>query len=881
MRRLPILAILASFACRSDPEKPDTAPLDDDTGIELVDADGDGYDASEDCDDEDAAVHPGAEETCNGIDDDCDGATDEDPTDGSTWYADADGDGYGDAGQTVEGCDPGEGWTEEPGDCDDSEAAVHPGAEEICNGIDDDCDGETDEGLQQLWWVDADGDGYGDPEQVIEACEQAPGTADPALGADCDDANSAIHPAATELCNGYDDDCDALVDDEDPDLADPSTWYADKDGDGWGDPSADIQACEAPSGYVEEAWDCDDDDSAFHPGATEDDCTDPNDYNCDGAVAWADSDGDGWAACEECDDSDPAVHPDADERCNGYDDDCDGLVDEDDAIDAAAWYADADGDGYGDASSSTSACNEPTGFVADSSDCDDGDAATFPGAAELCNDSDDDCDGLVDDDDPDLGDPSTWYADSDGDGWGDGVSSTSACDAPSGYVAYDGDCDDSDPAYHPGAVEDDCTDPNDYDCDGSVAWADADGDGWAACEDCDDGDAAVKPDADELCNGVDDDCDGSIDEDDAIDASTWYADTDGDGYGDAASSTSACSEPSGYIADDSDCDDGDAAINPAADEACNGYDDDCDGLVDDDDSGVVDPDTWYADADGDGYGDAASSTSACGEPSGFIADDGDCDDGDAGVHPGATEHCDGVDEDCSGGLSWLEEDPDGDGLLACEVSLWMRTDAVHNNDPGTSGSHGSSEAAALLAAEGVDFDTASLDSTAISASLLDSYGLLVLHGMGDFGPLDSGEAAALEDWVRDGGSLLYMAYHPYDTTCAMVDSLPSAFGLACADYADHWGGTATVTVSHALTSGVSAIVGAGGEHWTLSGATVELADYGGWPVLAALELDDGRLVGLSDEWAFYNTGSGSADISAGDNHQLVENIWAWLADLPL
>ncbi len=94
-----------------------------------------------------------------------------------------------------------------------------------------------------------------------------------------------------------------------------------------------------------------------------------------------DHDGDGWPKAEDCDDANAKVHPGAPELCNGGDDDCDGLVDEDDATDASVWYADADGDGYGDPGSTTAACSQPSGYTADSSDCDDSSADRRAGAA--------------------------------------------------------------------------------------------------------------------------------------------------------------------------------------------------------------------------------------------------------------------------------------------------------------------------------------------------------------------------------------------------------------------------------------------------------------------------------------------------------------------
>ncbi len=417
---------------------------------------------------------------------------------------DSDGDGLLDS---VDSC---------PDDADPTDAdADGDGTGDVC----DDC-------------TDVDGDGYGDASYSASSCD-----------VDCDDTDAAVSPAATESCDGIDNDCDGTVDEDD--ASDAETWYADADGDGYGDASSTTAACSEPSGFGMDSSDCDDTDAAVNPAASE--------------------------------------------SCNGVDDDCDGTVDEDSASDVATWYADSDGDGYGDAASSVEACAAPSGHAADASDCDDTDAAVNPAASELCNGLDDDCDGVVDEDDAD--DASTWYADMDGDGYGDASSSIAACTQPSGHLADDTDCDDSD--------------------------------------------GAVNPAASELCNGLDDDCDGVVDEDDADDASTWYTDADGDGHGDASSSVAACDQPSGHVSDSSDCDDTDSAVNPAAIETWyDGIDQDCDGWSD-------------FDQDGDGH-----DLDAYG---GF-----DCDDEDDTVNPDATETWyDGVDQDCDG---WSDYDADGDGF---------------------------------------------------------------------------------------------------------------------------------------------------------------------------------------------------------------------------
>ena len=675
-----------------------------------------------DCDDGDPAVHPETQEVCNEIDDDCDGEIDEAGALDSSWYLDVDGDGYGNDEEVIEQCEQPSGYVLEGGDCHDGEPTIFPGADELCNGEDDDCDGEVDEDGAidaPTWYADTDGDGYGGTDSTTSACEQPSGFL--AAGDDCDDGDTAVFPGADELCNGEDDDCDGTIDEDD--ATDAATWYEDADGDGFGDPDSTTAACSQPTGYTTDATDCNDTSDVSWPGA--DELCDGLDNDCDGTVdedvvdgaTWyLDADGDGYgdatststtAACEQptgyvgdatdCDDSDAAINPWADELCNGVDDDCDGSVDEGDATDADTWYADADGDGFGDPGTTTTACSQPTGYLADAEDCDDGDAGINPDIDEACNGVDDDCDGTVDE--GDAVDADTWYADADGDGWGDAGTTTTACSQPTGYLASTGDCHDGNAAINPDADEE--CDGVDNDCDGltdegdaidAITWyADADGDGYgdvgsttAACSqpsgyaaspaDCDDGDASAYPGADETCDGADNDCDGTVDEADATDAATWYADADGDGYGDASSTATACSQPTGHVASAGDCDDADASANPDQDELCDGVDNDCDGALDEDDA--VDAVTWYADADGDGYGDAGSSTSACSQPSGHVSDSRDCDDGDAGAWPGADEYCNGTDDDCDGTVdersavdaaTWYR-DADGDGYGSASIS---------------------------------------------------------------------------------------------------------------------------------------------------------------------------------------------------------------------
>jgi hypothetical protein len=366
---------------------------------------------------------------------------------------------------TLVGCssdNDGDGYTGKK-DCDDNDAGIHPGADEICDGIDNNCNGSVDEGLILEWFADADGDMYGDLDTIVSACNQ-------------------------------------------------------------------------PDGYVPNSDDCDDGNDIVHPLAIENDCEDPTDYNCDGSVQYDDADEDGFPACNDCDDTIS------------------------DITGPSTYYIDYDNDGYGSSYYTQLACEEPIGWT----------------------DNDEDCDDLKRQVNPDT----VWYTDADGDSYGDAETGIQQCESPEeNSVRDDTDCDDTDAEVNPD----------------TLWFVDLDGDGYGSpgdyqtgCEqpdghapnglDCSDDPAVnpnapdINPDAVEVCDVQDNDCDGAVDESDAVDARIFYVDSDGDGYGQTAATTISCWAPSGYAAESEDCDDLLAQVNPGQDEVCgDGLDNNCDG----------------------------------------------------------------------------------------------------------------------------------------------------------------------------------------------------------------------------------------------------------------------------------------------------------------
>jgi len=197
--------------------------------VTLTDSDNDGVPDTRDCAPDDPDIRPGIDEICDGEDQDCDGEIDENAIDAE---------------------------------------------EEICDGLDNDCDGEIDEDLAITLYPDEDGDGFGDPTRPVTDCDPDAGLVD--NGDDCDDDDATIHPDAEEICDEIDNDCDTLVDE---DLT--STFFADTDSDGFGDPDNTAEFCSPPDGWLTDSDDCNDNDGSIYPGAPES-CNDGIDQDCDG-----------------------------------------------------------------------------------------------------------------------------------------------------------------------------------------------------------------------------------------------------------------------------------------------------------------------------------------------------------------------------------------------------------------------------------------------------------------------------------------------------------------------------------------------------------------------------------------------------------------------
>jgi len=561
------------------------------------DDDGDGIGSADDCDDNDASIGGPS----------------------LTGYPDTDGDGYGDAAGEVLVCAYSSAYVSDDTDCDDADATVHPTATEgVGDSIDQDCDGV------ETCYVDADDDGYRPDSTSTTSssdtdCDDSGEAADTDPVDDCDDSDATSNPGGSEAPeDGIDQDCDGMdtciVDaDDDGYVADTSLLV----------PTANGVCTDSGEGQTTDPdGDCDDADATIHPGATEL-AGDGVDQDCDlTELCYTDVDGDGYRPDDlstvssdnldcsgtgeatsalptgDCDDTNAAFNPDEVElAADGLDQNCDG---------AELCYTDADDDGYARTdgtvvSSADLDCTDSGEAEATdpATDCDDSDPATHPTAREVVGDEvDQNCDG-----------GEICFEDFDLDGYRTGYdahvrtsSDVDCTDAREAHVTTpEGDCDDDDRDVHPGARES-VADGVDSDCDGfEECYVDADGDNWTpgASErvlsddmdctdpgessgglghrDCDDSDASIHPDAEEIPGDeFDQNCD---------DSEECFVDADGDGYRPDESTTVSsedidCTDDGEAVAaaPSTDCDDTDASTHPdATDTPGDGLDQDCDG----------------------------------------------------------------------------------------------------------------------------------------------------------------------------------------------------------------------------------------------------------------------------------------------------------------
>ncbi len=302
-------------------------------------------------------------------------------------------------------------------DCDDTDPEVNPELSELCDDKDNDCNGEIDEDLPLIsYYLDNDGDGFGQSSMIINVCDLIAPTGYAAVDGDCNDNDPNINPDAEEACDDIDNNCNGVVNEGVPLI----TYFIDNDGDGFGSDASTVDTCivVAPTGFV--------------------------------------------ANADDCNDNDASINPSAQEICDNIDNNCNGLLN--DGLIYNTYFQDNDGDGFGNLAVALDTClaAAPAGFVANSADCDDLDAAVNPNAAETCDAIDNNCDGLINEGLTYF----TYFIDADDDGFGVSLVAIDTCldVAPLGFVANTDDCDDENAFINPDSedipdngIDEDCS----------------------------------------------------------------------------------------------------------------------------------------------------------------------------------------------------------------------------------------------------------------------------------------------------------------------------------------------------------------------------------------------------------------------------------------